>query len=127
MARKYKKRTKSTKPKSYADYLRERAVLEDKGYFLKDVMSKSSFEEGYERIKGAKRAGEIKSQPWQHLMAREKYVNTKQAKALEVARRAMGGKLLRFYDLQKMGKDEIKAIGLYLNKHKEELFGGNYE
>ena len=58
--RTYKKRTKTTSAKTYQDYLRERQILESKGYVLKDKMSLSAFTEYYGRLRIAKREGEIK-------------------------------------------------------------------
>ena len=75
--RTYKKRTKTTSAKTYQDYLRERQILESKGYVLKDKMSLSAFTEYYGRLRIAKREGEIKSQPWQYLMSKERYLSRK--------------------------------------------------
>lgn len=61
--RTYKKRTKSTKAKTYQDYLDARAELLKKGINLKDKMSEASFNEVYKRIRRAKREGEIKIAP----------------------------------------------------------------
>ena len=51
--RTYKKRTKSTKAKTYQDYLDARAELLKKGINLKDKMSEASFNEVYKRIRRA--------------------------------------------------------------------------
>lgn len=78
----YAKRTKPTSAKTYRDYLVERSKLEDKGIVLKEVMTERSFNEAYKLLRTAKRAGEIKSQPFQELMRKERYLTTKQAKVL---------------------------------------------
>lgn len=74
MARKYKKRTASTKRKTYEDYILARAEMEAKGYRLRPIKSPEAFEAIYERIARAKRAGEVKSQPWKVLMRRERLI-----------------------------------------------------
>lgn len=83
--RKYAKRTKSTSAKTYRDYLMERSKLEDKGITLKKVMTERSFNEAYESLRDAKKRGEIKSQPFQELMRKSRYLTTKQAKVLAQA------------------------------------------
>ena len=133
MSRKYSKRTKSTKSKSYEDYLNMRRDLEGKGYVLKEQMSRKSFESYYDRLKEAKRAGEIKSQPWQYLKSKETYLSEGQAKALSIASKDMVKKGLASNSFT---KDQIKKmatsqtiynIGIYLNSNADVLFSGNYE
>ena len=60
MARQYKKRTASTKRKTYVDYISARAELAAKGYQLRKALSPGSFEEKYEGIRRRKKVGEIK-------------------------------------------------------------------
>lgn len=133
MSRKYSKRVKSTKSKSYEDYLNMRKELESKGYVLKEQMSRRSFESYYDRLKEAKRSGEIKSQPWQYLKSKESYLSEEQAKALSKASKEMVAKGLASNSFT---KDQIKKmatsqtiynIGIFLNANKESLFSGNYE
>lgn len=128
MARKYSKRTKSTQSKSYKDYLFERAKLEEKGYYLHPVMSKEEFENEYERFKQAKKAGEIKSQPFQELMRREKYITRKQAKIFQQAEYEMSHKKVTLKQVQQFDSDKISVLGTYINRTKVTgLYGGDYE
>ena len=128
--RKYTKRTKSTRAKSYSDYLKARQDLEKKGIQLKDKMSKASFEHFYERLRAARRAGEIKSQPWQELLRKERYITTKQAKVMAKAFADMTGEKTSYLKVQKFNAAQITAIGNYLNNltiEERALYGGNYE
>ena len=59
--RKYTKRIKSTGRKTYADYLNYRSEQEAKGYVLQDVMTKDQFENYYDHLIEAKKAGDLKS------------------------------------------------------------------
>lgn len=133
MARTYKKRTKSTKSKTYEEYLEMRRDLERKGYVLKEQMSKTNFENYYERIKDAKRAGEIKSQPWQYLKSKETYLSSDQAKALATASKDMKNQGLTKYSytasqIRKMATSEtVYHIGIFLNENKTSIFSGDYE
>ena len=133
MARTYSKRTKSTKAKTYEDYLKMRRELEGQGKVLKDQMSKKSFEHYYERLREAKRTGEIKSQPWQELKSREIYLSSKQAKALSVASKEMQrlGISANAYSpaqIRTMATGQtVYEIGMFLNMNKDTLFSGDYE
>ena len=51
--RTYKKRTKSTKSKTYKEYLEMRKELAGKGYELKEVLSERQFKEAYDMLKEA--------------------------------------------------------------------------
>ena len=53
--RTYKKRTKSTKSKTYKEYLEMRKELAGKGYELKEVLSERQFKEAYDMLKEAKK------------------------------------------------------------------------
>lgn len=154
--RKYSKRRSSTSAKTYQDYLNERQKLLDKGYYLKDKMSKQSFENYYDRIREAKRSGEIKSQPWQYLISKEKYISAKQAKTFALARtekeqRIAREKLESIKDIitprefekelkainkikytakaaQRFTDIEIQQLGAFITATKAEgLYGGDYE
>ena len=59
--RTYKKRTSSTKTKTYQDYLDMRADLLRKGYELKSTMTETQFNQYYKTLSDAKRNGEIKT------------------------------------------------------------------
>ena len=150
MARKYKKRTASTKRKTYVDYILARAELAAKGYQLRKALSPESFKEKYELLRNAKKAGEIKSQPWDVLMRRERLlISNAQAKNVRLAhieilkaslpadeksqkykqimqeikdfRRNVG-------NVYKLSQGDIDAAFEYIEAHKEEgLFGGDYE
>lgn len=128
MARKYAKRTKSTQSKTYNDYLMERAKLEDQGYILHDAMTKREFESYYERLKAAKREGEIKSSPWQELKRRERYITRKQAKIFQQAEYEKTGNKITLKQAQMLDKDRIKELGKFINDTKSSgLYGGDYE
>lgn len=125
----YKKRTKSTASKTYGDYINAREELKNKGYTLKPQMSKDSFEAMYDRLKAAKKAGEIKSQPWQELLRRERYLSRGQAKALALAKKDMYNlKNVSVQSIFKADMTEIAVLGQFLNENKESgLYGGDYE
>lgn len=136
--RTYKKRTKSTKIKTYQDYLDARAELLKKGINLQAKMSETSFNEVYKRIRRAKREGEIKIAPWQYLMRKERYIVSRaQAKALLEAAKAMekeqaeieGRKAIniRLKDIYTFSNSQIAVIGTYLTQNKQTIFGGRYE
>lgn len=137
---KYSKRTKSTKSKSYSDYIAMRAELEYKGYELKPIMDKDSFDEYYKRLQDANKSGEIKSGAWQELKSKERLVNRNQARKLAMAAsdyetekaRALDPKAKKVkitqQDIYKVDYDKIEEYGDYLNKHKKSgLYGGKYE
>lgn len=126
--RSYKKRTKSTRAKTYADYLAFREEAAKKGYMLKDVMSKQQFENYYSRLREAKRRGEIKSQPWAELKRRERFVHWNNVQNLAKAATNMLGTKVTTQDIYHMDRDEVKKIGEYLNATKYTgLYGGDYE
>lgn len=133
MARRYKTRTKSTNIKTYQDYLNMRRDLEKKGYVLKEQMSKTSFENYYKRLREAKKANEIRSQPWQVLKSKETYLSSDQAKVLSNASKAMKNQGLATVSftasqIKKMATSQtIYYIGLFLNENKGELYSGRYE
>lgn len=133
MARRYKTRTKSTKSKTYQDYLEMRRERELKGYVLKSEMTKSQFENFYTRLKLAKKNGEIKSQPWQELKVRETYLSPKQATALSKASKEMKvqGLINKSYSANALRKQATSQtvfyIAQFLSANKGSLFTGNYE
>lgn len=150
MARKYKKRTASTKRKTYVDYILARAELEAKGYQLRKELSPESFEAKYERLARAKKAGEIKSQPWDVLMRRERLlISNAQAKNVRLAHIELlkeqlpADKKSEKYkqimqeikdfrrtvnNVYKLSQGDIDAAFEYIEANKEEgLFGGDYE
>ena len=153
---KYSKRTKSTARKTYQDYLEARAQLEAKGIELNTIMTKKSFEAVYDRYLEAKKAGEIKSQAWQHLLSKERLVSKAQAKVFAIAqteknKEAAIVELDKIKDylsdkeyqkkLKKIAKmkttmkeaytfdiDKIRELGAYIAETKETgLYGGKYE
>ena len=126
--RSYKKRTKSTKAKTYEDYLAFREESSKKGYMLKDVMSKQQFENYYKRLREAKRRGEIKSQPWAELKRRERFVHWNNVQNLAKAATYKYKRKVTAQDIYHMDREEIKQIGEYLNATKHTgLYGGDYE
>lgn len=126
--RSYKKRTKSTKAKTYEDYLEFRNEAAKKGYMLKDVMSKQQFENYYKRLREAKRRGEIKSQPWAELKRRERFVHWNNVQNLAKAATDKYKRKVTAQDIYHMDREEIKQIGEYLNATKHTgLYGGDYE
>lgn len=133
MSRKYNKRIKSTSKKTYKDYLKYRAEKESKGYILKEAMTESEFEQYYEGLRKAKKAGEIKSQAWQYLTHKEIYLSSKQASKLALASQEMQkeGLLINSYNtktIRMVNKAELSVIGTYLNMNKTaDIYGGNYE
>lgn len=128
MARKYSKRTKSTKRKTYNDYLKARAELEAKGYALEDVLSKSDFEFYYNRYAIEKKTGKIKSSPFQELMRREKLLSTKQAKNFAIAYEEKFGEKITLKKAKSLKIDLIRELGAYITATKATgLYGGDYE
>lgn len=139
MARKYAKRTKSTARKTYADYLFERQKLEQKGYILKQAMDEENFNNQYERMIKGKKAGEIKSQPFQELMRRERKMSAKRARIFQKAYEEYYSqdqfkdtkyikKKITLKEAQKLPTKEITALGAFINKTKSTgLYGGDYE
>ena len=126
--RKYKKRTTSSKLKTYKDYLSERKKLRDRGIVLKDQMNKESFEQLYYRVRQARRTGEIKSQPWQYLISNERYVARNQARNLAKAATNLYGEKFTQQMIYRLNKAQIREIGDYLNINKQSgLYGGKYE
>lgn len=127
--RKYTKRTKSTVSKSYTEYLADRNKLEIKGYQLNTVMSKDQFENLYSTLKEARKAGELKSQPYQELLRRERYLaSNKQVKVLAKAANILYGKKWTQQMIYKADPIIIAEIGEYINKTKSSgIYGGDYE
>ena len=154
--RTYKKRTKSTKTKTYQDYLDMRADLLRQGYELKSIMTETQFNQYYKTLSDAKRNGEIKTGAWQTLKSKEKYITWKQARTFAIAKTEMMRQLGREElekrkdkltekeykrelniinkikysqkDAQKLTPDDIRELGKYINSTKESgLYGGDYE
>ena len=126
--RSYKKRTKSTKAKTYEDYLEFRAEASKKGYMLKDALSNQQFENYYQRLREAKRRGEIKSQPWAELKRRERFVHWNNVQNLAKAATEKYKRKVTVQDIYRMDREEIKEIGKFLNETKTTgLYGGDYE
>ena len=128
MARKYSKRTKSTKRKTYKDYLLERSKLEDKGYALEDVLTESEFEAYYNKYSKERKEGIIKSSPFQELMRREKLLSTKQAKNFALAYEEKFGEKITLKKAKSLKIDIIRELGAYITATKSTgLYGGDYE
>lgn len=150
MARQYKKRTASTKRKTYEDYILARAELEAKGYKLRKVLSPEAFEAKYERLARAKKAGEIKSQPWDVLIRRERLlISNAQAKNVRLAHIELLKEQLpadknsekykqimqeikdfrgTVNNVYKLSQSAIDAAFVYIEANKQDgLFGGDYE
>lgn len=150
MARQYKKRTASTKRKTYVDYIEARAELEAKGYQLREELSPEKFEAKYERLARAKKAGEIKSQPWDVLMRRERLlISNAQAKNVRLAHIELLKEQLpadknseeykkkikelkefksNVGNVYKLSQSDIAAAFAYIEANKQDgLFGGDYE
>ena len=127
--RKYIKRTKSTASKTYTEYLADRNKLEAKGYQLNTVMSKDQFENLYSTLKEARKAGELKSQPYQELLRRERYLaSNKQVKVLAKAASILYGKKWTQQMIYRADPLIIAEIGAYINKTKSSgIYGGDYE
>lgn len=127
--RTYKKRTKSTKSKTYKDYLEMRKELLAKGYQLEEVMSEVQFEKAYELLKSAKEKGEIKSSPWAALKRKERYVKyLSQAKILAKGASKLYDRNVTIQEIYKMTPAEIHEIGEYVNDTKKDgIYGGSYE
>ena len=127
--RKYTKRTKSTASKTYTEYLADRNKLEAKGYQLNTVMSKDQFENLYSTLKEARKAGELKSQPYQELLRRERYLaSNKQVKVLAKAANKLYGKKWTQQMIYRADPMVIAEIGEYINKTKSSgIYGGDYE
>lgn len=128
--RSYKKRTASTKAKSYEEYLEARKVLEDKGIRLKDVLTRRAYEEVYKTLSIAKREKEISSQPFQELMRRQRYLTPKQARVMAKAYSDMTGSKFTYKDAVGFDPKTVGEIGRYMNSlsdDKRSLYGGNYE
>ena len=127
--RKYTKRTKSTASKTYTEYLADRNKLEAKGYQLNTVMSKDQFENLYSTLKEARKAGELKSQPYQELLRRERYLaSNKQVKVLAKAASILYGKKWTQQMIYRADPLIIAEVGAYINKTKSSgIYGGDYE
>lgn len=129
MSRQYAKRTKSTKSKTYQDYLDMRQELVDKGYSIKDQMSEVSFNNYYDRLKRARKTGELASSPWQELKRRTKYVwSSKQAKYLADAATIKEGRKVTQKEIKQYAQSQIGSLIEFIESNKESgLFGGDYE
>lgn len=126
--RKYTKRVKSTKRKTYQDYLDFRKEQLNKGYVLQEEMSESSFNELYDRLISAKKTGEIKSQAWQELKKRERYdyFNTRIENLVKAAKDR--GTPMTRKQILTSSKAEIDKLYEYIAENKESgLYGGDYE
>ena len=125
----YKKRTKSTKRKSYKDYLDYRAEQIAKGYTLKDLMSEAAFNEYYDILQEAKRSGEIKSGAWQTLKRMERYeASEKRIRVLQKAIENRSGVALSRSKILKLPKSELESLYAYINMTKHTgIYGGDYE
>ena len=128
MARTYSKRTKSTKRKTYNDYLQARAELEAKGYALEDVLPETQFNAFYNKYIIEKKQGKIKSQPFQELMRREKLLSSKQAKTFAKAYEEKYGEKITLKKVKSFKIDKIRELGKYIEDTKlTGIYGGNYE
>ena len=127
--RTYKKRSKSTKSKTYEEYLEMRKELASKGYELQDQLSERHFKEAYDLLKEAKKRGEIKASPWAELKRRERYVTSvKQARVFVKAAKAKYGGRFTLTDIYSMSRAQLHMLGQYINATKSRgLYGGNYE
>lgn len=131
--RNYAKRTKSTSRKTYADYIAFREEALSKGIQLRTAMSKTEFEQYYNRIANAKKAGEIKSSPWQYIKSKQRLLSGKQAKTMakaltEMNRRNGIDQKVKTADAYKLGLADIYVVGAFIQETKEEgLYGGRYE
>lgn len=127
--RTYKKRTKSTKSKTYKEYLEMRKELASKGYELKDVLSERQFKEAYDMLKEAKKRGDIKSSPWAELKRRERYITSvKQARVFVKAAEERYGEKFTLAEIYSMTPAQIHLLGDFINKTKDlGLYGGSYE
>ena len=111
--RTYKKRTKSTKSKTYKEYLEMRKELAGKGYELKE----------------AKKRGDIKSSPWAELKRRERYITSvKQARVFLKAAEERYGEKFTLAEIYSMTPAQIHLLGDFINRTKDTgLYGGSYE
>lgn len=127
--RAYKKRTKSTKSKTYKEYLEMRKELASKGYELQAQLSEGQYKEAYVMLKEAKKRGEIKASPWAELKRRERYVTSvKQARVFVKAAKEMYGGKFTLADAYSMSPAQVQVLGNYINATKSSgLYGGNYE
>lgn len=127
--RTYKKRTKSTKSKTYKEYLEMRKELASKGYELKDVLSERQFKEAYDMLKEAKKRGDIKSSPWAELKRRERYITSvKQARVFVKAAEERYGEKFTLAEIYSMTPAQIHLLGDFINRTKDlGLYGGSYE
>lgn len=127
--RTYKKRTKSTKSKTYKEYLEMRKELASKGYELKDVLSERQFKEAYDMLKEAKKRGDIKSSPWAELKRRERYITSvKQARVFVKAAEERYGEKYTLAEIYSMTPAQIHLLGDFINRTKDlGLYGGSYE
>lgn len=127
--RTYKKRTKSTKSKTYKEYLEMRKELASKGYELKDVLSERQFKEAYDMLKEAKKRGDIKSSPWAELKRRERYITSvKQARVFVKAAEERYGEKFTLAEIYSMTPAQIHLLGDFINRTKDTgLYGGSYE
>lgn len=127
--RTYKKRTKSTKSKTYKEYLEMRKELAGKGYELKEVLSERQFKEAYDMLKEAKKRGDIKSSPWAELKRRERYITSvKQARVFVKAAEERYGEKFTLAQIYSMTPAQITLLGDFINRTKDTgLYGGSYE
>lgn len=150
------KRTKSTAAKTYADYLQMRAEMESQGIKLTSPMSKEAFQDYYNRLKIAKKEGEIKAQPWAELKKRERYITSvKVARNLMKAQKAQiieeyqaqikeitdqkkikeltaemkkKSKEITIGSIYKQSAKQLASAFEYIEQNKQSgLFGGDYE
>ena len=127
--RTYKKRTKSTKSKTYKEYLEMRNELAGKGYELKAVLSERQFKEAYDMLKEAKKRGDIKLSPWAELKRRERYITSvKQARVFLKAAEERYGEKFTLAEIYSMTPAQIHLLGDFINRTKDTgLYGGSYE
>lgn len=131
--RNYSKRTKSTNRKTYTDYMAFREEQLSKGIQLKDAMSEVEFNAVYSQVAKAKKAGQIKSSPWQYLKSKERLLSSKQAKIFKMAVNQMNKdngleNKIKLSDVYKLNISDIHLIGEYINANKQPgIFGGDYE
>ena len=75
----------------------------------------------------AKRAGEIKSQPWAELKRREAYMfGDKRLKIFRAYAQEMTGEYVSIGDVKRYSKAQIAALGQFISANNG-LFGGKYE
>jgi hypothetical protein len=136
MARKYNKRTRSTKRKTYNEYLEMRKQLAAKGKQLKSAMSEESYYMYYERLKNARKAGEFKISVWDEMKRKQTLLSAKQAKTYAKALQLwteqnnmnVSGIKFTATDAYALNPEMLTLLGQFINATKHTgVYGGNYE